>query len=313
MRRRLLPLAFLLPLLACAEDEDAPPPEHVDQLAIGIRDVDLKAGDLHGLRLLGAVALSADHPRFGGFSGLVVRKGRMIAVSDMGWWLIAPVSDSPAGIRPGAARFLRMRDADGIGFEKRGGDAEGLTIAGARTAVSFERDHRVALYKDAEAGGEIRDRRFERMAPNGGLEALATLPDGRLLAIGEAALEGGFPMFLMSPDGEVASSRLPVTGRHAVTGADVGPDGRLYVVLRDYVPLVGVSIRIHRYRLGDDGFPDPASRTVLAAFEGSGGIDNMEGISVWTDRAGRTRLTLIADDNYNALQRTLVVDFEVEG
>ena len=83
------------------------------------------------------------------------------------------------------------------------------------------------------------------------------------------------------------------------------------MLLRDYIPLIGVSIRLHRYRLGEDGFPDPATREDLAAFESSGGIDNMEGIALWTDADGRTRLALISDDNYNALQRTLLVDFIV--
>ena len=288
-------------------------PDEVDQLAISLRTVELSGGEFHGVRLLGAVALSADHPAFGGFSGLLVRDSRLTAVSDTGWWLMAPFDDGTTGLRPAAGRFVRMHDTDGSAFDKTGGDAEGLAVLGDRVAVSFERDHRIMLHDGTRPVTEIRDRRFERMSSNSGLEALASLTGGRLLAIGEQALAGGHPAFVISPNGTVQAASLPASGRHAVTGADVGPDGRLYVVLRDYVPLVGVSIRIHRYRLGEDGLPLVESREVLAELEGATGIDNMEGISVWTDAAGRVRLTLISDDNYSALQRTLIVDFVVEG
>ena len=42
------------------------------------------------------------------------------------------------------------------------------------------------------------------------------------------------------------------------------------------------------------------------------GIENMEGIAVWRDASGRTRLTLISDDNFTGLLRTLLLDFVVE-
>ena len=77
------------------------------------------------------------------------------------------------------------------------------------------------------------------------------------------------------------------------------------------VPLIGVSIRVLRYDLGEDGFPLPRTRTQLAAFESASGIDNMEGLSIWTDRKGRVRMALISDDNFNLIQRTLLMDFEI--
>ena len=143
------------------------------------------------------------------------------------------------------------------------------------------------------------------MSSNSGLEALAPLPGGRLVAIAEGELPGGFPVFVTTETGRLIEGRLPRTSRHDVTGADLGPEGRLYLVLRDYIPLIGVSIRIQRYRLTASGLPDPASREDLAIFDEASGIDNMEGIAVWTDVNGRTRLTLISDNNFNSLQRTL--------
>ena len=42
-------------------------------------------------------------------------------------------------------------------------------------------------------------------------------------------------------------------------------------------------------------------------------IDNMEGMALHTDARGRKILTLISDNNFNALlQRTLVLQFELK-
>jgi hypothetical protein len=38
-------------------------------------------------------------------------------------------------------------------------------------------------------------------------------------------------------------------------------------------------------------------------------IDNMEGLSVHRDARGKTVLTLISDDNFNPLQRTVLLQF----
>jgi hypothetical protein len=38
-------------------------------------------------------------------------------------------------------------------------------------------------------------------------------------------------------------------------------------------------------------------------------IDNMEGLAVHQDAAGRTILTIVSDDNHNAFQRTLLLQF----
>jgi len=42
-------------------------------------------------------------------------------------------------------------------------------------------------------------------------------------------------------------------------------------------------------------------------------IDNMEGIAAHRSASGETILTLISDDNYSALQRTLLMQFAIPG
>lgn len=286
--------------------------EALPALEVRAHRVEISPGDLDGLVLRGTVSLNADHDAFGGFSGLVVDADRMIAVTDQGWWLEAAVEDGPRGLRPGQARFGPMRGADGETFDKAGGDAEALTRLDGRIIVGLERDHRVMVHReDGRLGDAIRDRSFERLSTNKGIEALYTPLHGGVRAIEERPRRGHHMVFLIDRAGEVGTWRLPATGDFHVTGADVGPDGRLYLLLRDYGRFTGVSIRVHRYDLGSEGLPVVASLREMAAFESESGIDNMEGLATWLDKAGRTRLTLISDDNFNLIQRTLLMDFEV--
>ena len=241
-----------------------------------------------------------------------MQDGHLIAVSDAGWWLLADVEDTATGLKPAKSGYAPMRDGDGNRFEKAGGDAEGLTVRDGNLVVSFERDHRIAFHiETGQLGDDVRDAGFEKMSTNKGLEALATTPDGWIIAIGEKPAAKGFPVFVLRYSGDIDRSYLPKTSRHFVTGADVGPDGRLYVLKRDFSILMGVSILIERYDLDEDGYPLSDTRHQLARFEGASGIDNMEGISLWVDGAGETRLALISDDNYNSFQRTLLMDFTV--
>ena len=53
----------------------------------------------------------------------------------------------------------------------------------------------------------------------------------------------------------------------------------------------------------------PTSGEVLLEANDSLNIDNMEGIAVHRGASGETVLTLISDDNFSALQRTLLMQF----
>lgn len=281
-------------------------------VAVTAEPVAITGGELNGLALSGAWVLRGDHRNFGGFSGLVVAGNRLFAVSDQGWWFGAALIEGDGTLRLSNARLAPMRDGEGDGYTKAGGDAEGLTRLGARLVVSFERDHRLMLLRDTgRMGATIQPRAFEQFRSNKGLEALASLPDGRMIVLAEGADDGGVPLFLVDPAGGVTEARLPRAGSHSVTGADIGPDGRLYLVLREYSLLFGVSIRVMRYRLGADGLPLPDSAETLAAFEAASGIDNMEGIALDRGADGATRLWLISDNNFRSSQRTLLVRFEV--
>ncbi len=291
-------------------------PSDPAELRVSAAPVEIAPAELHGLRLRGAFELTSPHPQFGGISGLLIDGRELIAVTDHGWLIRSPLADDVSGLRPMGGDIHALSDAQGRPLEEAGRDAEGLARTKDGLAVSFERDHRVEILDRDGHGRTIRDRRFEQLGYNAGLEALATLPDGRLLAIAEAragGARGGFPVFLIDPaGGTVRSGRLALPGEMPVTDAEVGPDGRLYLLRRAFSLLGGFSIGVERYRLAADGLPLPETREVLASFGGGSGIDNMEAIALWRDDAGQTRLAIASDDNFLFLQHTLLVDFEVD-
>jgi hypothetical protein len=288
-----------------------------NEVQVEASSLNLKGGELSGLTLRGAWVLKGNRPEFGGFSGLVVRDGHLYSVSDQGWWLSADLAKDSGQPILRNARMAPVRDPRGRDYDKSGGDAEGLSldrdaVGDVRLAVSFERDHRVMwLEPDGRLGKTRAPDAFNQLHGNAGIEALAELPDGGLIALAEGR-DGDFaPVFVLGADGSVVESRLQLSWLHSVTGGDVGPDGKLYLVLREYSVLFGISIRVVRYRLAENGLPVPDSAETLAAYEAASGIDNMEGISVEPRPDGTARLWLISDDNFRGTQRTVLIEFDI--
>jgi len=148
---------------------------------------------------------------------------------------------------------------------------------------------------------------FRGLQPNSALEALAVDDAGTIYAIPERSGQMTRPFPVYRYRGGVWDKKLsiPREGRFLVTGADFGPDGRLYVLERDFTWMGGFSNRVRSFRIAPDGLEDEA--TLLQTPFGS--ADNFEGISVWRDEAGGVRATLIADDNFFALQSTVIAEY----
>jgi len=302
----------------------AEPPAGWAALMAGGQAVDVRArpvglaGELApGLTVRGAWVLTGNRPEFGSFSGLLVRDGQLYSVTDNAWWFGARIVERDGGLELRDALMVPVKGEDGNVFSKDEGDAEGLALYRGHLMVSFERDHRIMQLGD---NGQMEDRialpAFGELKPNRGLEALATLadprpPGGGLIAFAEVRGRAGTPVFVLRADGGVAERLLPLTWLHSVTGADLGPDGRLYLVLREYSALFGISIRVVRYSLDDEGLPVADSAETLAAFEADSGIDNMEGIAAESGPDGGIRLWLISDDNFRGTQRTLLVALDL--
>lgn len=270
-----------------------------------------------GLRATGAFVLTSDDPRFGGLSGLAVDPdgSGVVFVSDRGLLVKARLTreaGAPTGLV--AAEAALLPGPDGAPRPWGAEDAEALTrLPDGALAVGFEGPSRIwRLPTDDARAVEVQaPPAFAQMQRNSGVEALASGPDGALYAIPErsGALERPFPVHRRAPSGAWSVGALPRLPPFLVTDAAIDPEGRtLYVLERDFSLLSGgFSWRIRAADLAD--WPALAPRTLLTV---EGGVDNMEGLSVWRDPDGATRLLLVADDNFQPLQRTLFLELALD-
>ena len=252
-----------------------------------------------GVIYLGRHALALEDPRAGGFSGLELDATgtRLVAVSDRGTLLEARLRREDG--RVAGLSEVRLTDLPGEGA--RAPDAEGLARLGDRLWISYEGPARVARH----GGGTLpRPKAFAAWPENRGPEALAVDGAGRLYTLPETAEGGAFPLYRFADGRWRRLGRLPRDGGFVPVGADFDDAGRLYILERAFVGL-GFQSRVRRVRPEDRPL---APETVLPA-TAPGRHGNLEGLAVWRDGAGRLRLTMIADDNFLALQRSEIVDY----
>jgi hypothetical protein len=288
----------------------------IRRLALALSLAAAAAGATWGaprLELDARIVWSETTPGFGGFSGIEVQEDgtTFVAISDRGTWARGRLERAD-GRLTGATIEAHgpLRGVDGAPLGGENVDAEGLAADGAGGFyVSFEAFHRVRRYDRIEAAAAAVPSHpdFARLQTNSGLEALAADADGVLYAIPErsGALERPYPVYRLRDGVWDRALSLPRQGAFLVAGADFGPDGRLYLLERDFAWLAGFATRVRRFNLGPEGFD--AGETLLET--GFGSPDNFEGLSVWRDPEGATRVTLIADDNFFALQSTAIAEY----
>lgn len=273
---------------------------------------------LDGARLefLGGLVLSG--PRaFGALSGLLVEGDRLLAASDTGNFFEARmVLDGGRLTGLADTTLARRRDTEGKPVTtKRTGDAEALARQPGRILVLVESVRLLLAYPadglavDVSAPAEALPlTAAERRAISRGAEALATRPDGSLVAIAEgrdgdatqtAAFVVGGPAFaIRRRDG------------YAITGADILPGGDMVIVERRYRGGLDVSMRVRRIGADAIAAGKVADGPVLLEADFSAEIDNMEAIAAEVGD-GEITLTLASDDNKSFWQRTLLLRFRV--
>ena len=206
----------------------------------------------------------------------------------------------------------RLHGIDGDRLEGSNVDAEGMAIdRNGRAYVSFENFHRVRRYDDliGSAAAVPSHPAFAHFQQNSGLETLALDKHGRLYAIPErsGAIRRPFTVYRLLGDAWDSSWKIPREGTFVPVDADFGPDGRFYLLERDFKWLGGFATRVRRFDVTPHGFTNEA--TLLRTTFGE--LDNMEGLAAWRDPQGRTRLTLVSDDNFFPLQQTMFVEYVV--
>lgn len=277
--------------------------------------------------LLGCAATAADlqhrgtyvwenpDPDFGGLSGLWVSDAgdALVAVGDRGHFLEADISRDNSRISAlTVTTFDALIGRDGGDLSGILVDAEGLAIAPDGTRyVSFEGNPRVWRYDSFSDRPQWTHtwNHFWQLQRNSGLEALAIDDNGDLYAIPERSGKWERPFHVYRYNGTAWDDRLrlPRSEKFLVVGADFGPDGKFYLLEREFKWLGGFKSRIRRFDLTANGFSN--EETLLSSNWAQ--YDNLEGISVWTNESGETIITLVSDDNFSVFQSTTLVEFAV--
>jgi hypothetical protein len=302
--------ALLLALPARAETIE------VDASTARLHD-DRDISEIGALRWRAGFSLTSDDPDFGGLSDLAFTPdGRLLLAGDKGHWFDAePVTANGRLAGLGDVRKGAYRKLDGdpvtVGRHK---DGESLTLIDRVPVVGFEQLHRLRAYPDGldAAAERIPDPEgLARARANKGAEALVQLADGRLLLLVEARLSDGdrdYTGWLRGTDGRWRALALARTPGYQPTGAAQLPGGDLLVLTRAYNPLAGARVRLQRIPLETVAPGARLDGPVLAHFRAPYIVDNFEGVA--TRRiGGETRVYILSDDNFNFLQRTLLLEF----
>ncbi|MBS0519465.1 MAG: esterase-like activity of phytase family protein [Proteobacteria bacterium] len=327
------PFVFLGLLLAAACIA-APPttPVGAQSLALEVHaeSIPLKLDDREARqvgRLIwrGGLSLTAKSSNFGGWSDLYVTPdGRQLrAISDVGGWFTAAIDYDKAGDLTGLsdARIGPLHGLDGKPLvNKAWADSEGMArLPDGSWLVSFERHHRIWHYPTLDGVpvplNDPPD--IERQPDNGGIETLTALPDGTVIAISEEYREqrGAVVGWIGKPAGEgryawqkFQYDTIPDFHPTAIVQL---PDGAFATLERAYDVVRGVRVRVMRFaaeQLKPGAMVKPEELAFLAS---PYAVDNLEGISVSKGPRGETLLWLISDDNFNPVQRNLLLLFEL--
>ena len=274
------------------------------------------------------LVLTSRFPGFGGLSAwrwLDAKGERFIAVSDHGSWFTGRIL-----YRGGAMTGLDDVEAapllgpDGRPITARGWfDSEAIALDGPFAYVALERVNQVLRYDFSKgftrARGEVvpLPPAARKLPYNKGLEALAMVPKGlplagTLIAISERGLDrnGNIIGFLVGgpTPGQFSVAR---SNNFDVSDAVLLPSGELLVLERKFSWTSGLGIRIRRVAL--KSLAPGAVVDGPSIFEADLGheIDNMEGIDAHVTGDGATVLTMVSDDNFSMLQRTLLLQFRL--
>lgn len=327
----MLAAALVLAAPAAAQQRarvaDAPTRIEVTARPIGSFDSrDASRAQFGALSFRGGLELSSPAKDFGGISA--IRVGRdgagIIAITDKGRWLrgrIVYEGDRPTGLAD--VELAPMLGSDGRALQRRGWfDTESLAQDGGTLFVGIERANQIVRFDYGRDGLAARGRpiavppEFRSLPFNQGIEGLVHVARGplagTLIALSERALDvdGNIRGFLIGGRSPGTFS-VRRSGDYDITDAALLPDGDLLVLERRFSVWRGVGARIRRVSIATVVPGALVDGPVLFEADLSYQIDNMEGLAVHQTPAGDVVLTLVSDDNFSTLQRTLLLQFKL--
>ncbi|HEX9788533.1 MAG TPA: esterase-like activity of phytase family protein [Candidatus Binatia bacterium] len=312
-------LFLLVPYLLPTPAKSTADPTLVELFPIDVDPKHPERRKFDSLTLLSAFHLQSKDRRFGGLSGMSIgADGKLYAISDRGYWLSATMVTDADGALSNLVdwRIAPMLTTTKTPVSGRWRDAEAL----ARTRdgsflVGFEGAHRLWRYpappetfQSSPSPAQIPPA-VSRAPSNGGIEGLAILPDGRLLALTEEFEnpDGSFKGWLIDNGRFAELSYVPAKG-FRVTDCAALDNGDVLVLERRYV-LVGIlSARVTLVKAGSLKPRAKLAGKELLKLEQPLAVDNFEGLAVQKTPQG-TMIFIVSDDNYSSFQQTLLLQF----
>lgn len=275
----------------------------------------------------GGLELTADGARFGGLSAIEVdHDGRLLtALTDRGDWLRFALDYDRRGYLAAAHLLSQspLNNVDGAPLRRKSDrDSESLArLADGGHVVSFEGRHRLLFYPASDPPFSatpvtlIPPAGLRRARSNGGIEALTLFAENWLFALGEKIELADGTLLGWAGDGRHwrALHYKPVS-MFRPTGATTLPDGDVLLLERRFSLLGGFAARLVRLAQNDivraaTDFSYVLQGREVARLEPPLSVDNFEGVSARRADSGETLVYIVSDDNFLALQRTLLMLF----
>ncbi len=324
--------AALAPAAAAARNDSRPGERLLEIKASRIasfRIGDREQRDFGQLRFLGGLELSSSDADFGGLSSIRMldNAGGFVAATDVAHWVtgrVTSLNGAPAGISD--ARIGPMLSAQGRPLRRtRAYDSEAMAVREGQVFIAFERVNEVLRFEFAKERMNARGMSvpvppaMKLLPSNRGIEAMGFLPPGSayagsLIAVSERSGSRNEPtagfLFGGRLTGGLKVARHP---RFDITDLDFLPNGDMVLLERSYAFWSGVGMRMRRISLGDIKPDAVLDGPVLIEADMGHQIDNMEGLSIHRNAQGQTLFTLVSDDNFSILQRTMLLQFQWMG
>ena len=271
------------------------------------------------------LVLTSPFRKFGGLSSLhldAVGENFIIA-SDKGDWFTGRFvyqGDALSGLAD--VRSAPMRDRDGEPLAAKGWfDTESLTFDGSVAYVGIERVNRIVRF-DFDKGGILARAEEVAVPPevaklpyNRGLESLIYFGKGHrlagtIVAISERSLDasGNIAAFLIGGPSP-GIFHIKRSNDFDVSDATLLPGGDILLLERKFSLTKGVGIQVRCIPVSTIAPGSVVDGPILFGADLGAEIDNFEGIAAHVARSGETVITLISDDNFSMIQRTLLVQF----
>lgn len=277
------------------------------------------------LTFRGGLVLTSKDRDFGGISAMALdEKGeRFIAISDHGDWfsgIIRYQGERPAALENVESGPLLAQDGRSLASQKWY-DTESLTFDGTTAYIGIERVNQIVRFDASRGFARARGTaipvpdEIKKLPRNKGLEALVFVPKGMplggtLIAFAERGLDaqGNHKAFLIGGP-KPGTFTLRREGEFDVSDATLLPGDDILVLERKFSFLSGLGIRLRRVPQSAIAPGALIDGEIIFNADMAFDIDNLEALAVHRSEAGETVLTMMSDDNFSPIQRTILLQF----